>query len=253
MKRPHTYWVLIFGIVTPVASILLYALVYVLLTQRSRNLEGDWLFRLTLSTLAMTLPTLLTLALAITERRRETLSRSAKVGLTFALLSLGLVAKPVSDGILRFRQSHNQALSDTAAPPFETTDLSGQTQRLSDQKGKVVLVSLWATWCGPCRAEMPKLDTLYRTRKERGFVVFGLSDEGVDTQRKYLEKIHVSYPLLTVTAGVPGFYRDIVRYPAMFLIDRQGRLQPTPAPDQPFTKVEAAVDALLNSNPSGGN
>jgi len=58
---------------------------------------------------------------------------------------------------------------------------------------------------------------------------------------------------LTVTAGVPGFYRDIVRYPAMFLIDRQGRLQPTPAPDQPFTKVEAAVDALLNSNPSGGN
>lgn len=111
-----------------------------------------------------------------------------------------------------------------------------------------MLVNVWATWCGPCRAEMPKLDTLYGMRKAQGFIVFGLSDEDINTQRRYLEQVPVSYPLLIVSGGVPTFYRDIARYPAMFLIDRQGRLQPAPTPDQPFAKVEAAVDTLLNSN-----
>ena len=67
-------------------------------------------------------------------------------------------------------------------------------------------------------------------------------------QRKYLEQVPVTYPLLTVNAGVSNLYRDIVRYPALFLIDRKGRLQPAPGPNQPFEKVEAAVDALLNSS-----
>jgi hypothetical protein len=72
-------------------------------------------------------------------------------------------------------------------------------------------------------------------------------------QRKYLKQVPVSYPILTVSAGVPQLYREIVRYPALFLIDRQGRLQPVPGPDQPFEKIEAAVDALLNrSSPPRG-
>jgi hypothetical protein len=74
-----------------------------------------------------------------------------------------------------------------------------------------------------------------------------LSDEGVDQQRKFVEQVPVTYPLLTLTGEVPSLYRDIARYPAIFLIDRQGRLQPAPGPDQPFEKVEAAVGALLNS------
>jgi thiol-disulfide isomerase/thioredoxin len=114
-------------------------------------------------------------------------------------------------------------------------------------EGEVVLVNIWATWCGPCREEMPKLDRLYRERKDHGFIVFGLSDEDVDLQRKYLEQVLVSYPLLTVSGEVPNFYRDIARYPAIFLIDRRGRLEPAPGPDQPFEKVGAAVDVLLNS------
>lgn len=113
-----------------------------------------------------------------------------------------------------------------------------------------MLVSLWATWCEPCRAEMPHLDQLYRERKDLGLVVFGLSDEDINVQRRYLEQVPVTYPLLTVSAGVPNLYREIVRYPALFLIDRKGRLQPAPDPDQPFEKVAAAVDALLNSSSS---
>lgn len=241
------YVVLICGILSPLAALLLYALVYGTLTSRSTDLEKDWLFRLSVSTLAMTVPFVVTLALAIRDRHRHALSLSGKAGLALAILSLGLAWKPVSDGITRSKQSRNLALRDVAAPAFDTLDLEGKTQRLLDQKGKVVLVNIWATWCGPCREEMPKLDRLYREREDKGLMVFGLSDEDVDLQRRYVKQVPVNYPLLTLRGDVPRLYRDIARYPAIFLIDRQGRLQPAPGPDQPFAKVEAAVDALLNS------
>lgn len=249
MTRLSKYRVLISGILSPLACLVLYVLVYGILTRYSTDLEKDWLFRLSLSTLAMTVPFLITLALAIKDRRRQALSLAGKIGLTIAVLSLGLTWKPVSDGILRSRQSRNMALRDVAAPPFDTPDLLGKTQRLADQKGKVVLVNIWATWCGPCRLEMPNLDRLYRERQSQGFIVFGLSDESSDLQRKFVEQVPVSYPLLTISGKVPNLYRDIARYPAIFLIDRQGRLQPAPGPDQPFAKVEAAVDALLAKGP----
>jgi peroxiredoxin len=248
MPRLTRYRVLISGIVSPLAALFLYTLVYVTLTRASADRDKDWLFRLSLSTLAMTVPFLVTLVLAEKDRRRQTLSLSGRAGFVLAVLSLGLAWKPVSDGITRWKQTRNLAMRDVAAPPFDTQDLLGKPQRLEDQKGKVVLVNIWATWCGPCREEMPQLDRLYRERKDQGFIVFGLSDEDADLQRKFAQQVPVSYPLLTHSGQVPSFYRDIARYPAIFLIDRQGRLQPAPGPDQPFEKVEAAVDALLKND-----
>ena len=246
MNKLFKYRVLIAGILSPLAAVFLYALVYSILKWASADLEKDWFFRLSLSTLAMTMPFLVTLVLAIKDRRRQALSVSGKIGVAISILSLGLAWNPMSDGILRWKQSRNMAKRDVAAPPFDTLDLYGKRQRLGDQKGKVVLVNIWATWCLPCRAEMPRLDRLYRERKDQGFIVFGLSDEDVNVQRKYVEQVAVSYPLLSLNGIVPNIYRDIARYPAIFLIDRRGLLQPAPGPDQPFEKVEAAVDALLN-------
>jgi peroxiredoxin len=245
VTRLSKYRVLLCGILSPLAALFLYVLVYGTLTRYSADLEKDWLFRLSVSTLAMTVPFFMTLALAIKDHGRHAISLAGKVGLAIAFLSLVLTWKPVSDGILRSRQSRNLALRDVAAPPFDTPDLQGKIQRLADEKGKVVLVNIWATWCGPCRQEMPKLDRLYREHQDQGFIVFGLSDESIDQQRKFVEQVPVTYPLLTVSGTIPNLYRDIARYPAIFLIDRQGRLQPAPGPDQPFAKVEAAVDALL--------
>ena len=234
MTKLSDYRVLVAGILSLLAALFLYALVYSILTRASGDLEKDWLFRLSLSTLAMTLPFLVTLALAIKDRRRHALSLSGKIGFAIAILSLGLAWNPVSDGITRSKQFRNLAMRDVPAPPFDTLDLLGKTQRLGDHKGKVVLVNIWATWCGPCRTEMPKLDRLYRERKHQGFIVFGLSDEDVDLQRKYAEQASVSYPLLTLSGEVPNLYRDIARYPAIFLIDRRGRLQPAPGPGPAF-------------------
>ncbi len=243
--KPSKHRVLLSGILSPVLALVLYAVVYGTLTRFSNDLEKDWLFRLSASTLAMTIPFLFTVALAIGERRRG-LSLSGKIGLVLATLSLGFAWKPVSDGVLRSKQTRNIAMHDVPAPLFNTVDTLGNTERLADQAGKVVLINVWATWCGPCRNEMPKLDRLYLARKDKGLVVFGLSDEDVSVQQKYQEKVPVSYPLLTQKGEVPNLYRDIARYPAIFLIDRSGRLQPAPGPDQPFEKLQVAVDNLLN-------
>jgi thiol-disulfide isomerase/thioredoxin len=201
----------------------------------------------------MTVPFFVTSALGFIDIRRHALSTAGKIGLALALLSLCLVFSPAHDGITRWKQSRNQALHGVAAPLFDSVDLLGQNRRLADQKGKVVLVSIWATWCGPCRVEMPKLDQLYRQRRDRGFVVFGLSSEDPGVQRKFLEKVSVSYPVLTVGPGIPDFYRDIARYPAVFLIDREGNLQPAPNPELPFEETQTAVDALLNNPPKTPN
>jgi peroxiredoxin len=248
MGNLSKYRVLIFGILSPFGAVFLHILVYGTLTHFSPDLEKDWMSRLAASALVMTIPFFNTLWLAVKEGRQHPLTAPSKIGLFIAFLSLGLILKPLSDGVLRFKQSRNLTMHNVAAPLFDTPNIFGKPERLADHKGEVVLVNVWATWCEPCRREMPKLDQLYRERKDRGLVVFGLSDETVETQRRFLEQIPVTYPLLTVAGQVPNLYRDIVRYPAIFLIDRNGRLQPAPGPNQPFEKLAATVDSLMDGN-----
>jgi thiol-disulfide isomerase/thioredoxin len=197
-------------------------------------------------TLVMTAPFFLTLFLAIVELRRGTLTGAGKAGLVIAALSLCLTWMPLRGLIGRVQQARNVAASDVAAPLFDTTDILGNSHRLQDHAGKVVLINAWATWCPPCREEMPALDELYKKRKDQGLIVFGISTEDMDLQRKFVkEHVPVSYPLLTLNGSVPSLYQDIQRWPALFLIDRKGRLQPVPQAGEPFEKVEAVVDALL--------
>jgi peroxiredoxin len=238
--------VLIAGILSPVAALFLYGLVYSALTRYSSDREKDWQFRLTVSTVAMLLPFVLTAFLAWKDRRAERFFLSGKIGLTLAVLSLGLAWSPIHDGIYRARQIRNLAMRDVTAPAFDTLDINGKPQHLADYYGEVVVVNIWATWCEPCRNEMPKLDQLYRERKAQGLMVFGISDEDVPTQQKFVQQIPITYPLLTLSGNVPSLYRDIAQYPATFLVDRRGRLQPAPSPGQPFEKTQALVNSLLN-------
>ena len=182
---------------------------------------------------------------AVRDRRQGALSLSAKIGLAIAACSLLLIAKPVLDGLARSKQSRNMAMHDVPAPLFDTVDIQGKPQRLADYRGQVVLVNIWATWCEPCRTEMPQLDKLYRARKTDGLVVLGISDEAIDQQQAFLSQVPIAYPLLITTPGVPAFYRQIAKYPAIFLIDRKGNLKPAPNQSQGFERLEEAVAALL--------
>jgi cytochrome c biogenesis protein CcmG, thiol:disulfide interchange protein DsbE len=240
------YRVLLAGILSPVLALVLNIALTQTLIALSPTPESNWRFRLIVSSLALPIPFLITLILAVKDRRRGTLPLSAKIGLGIATLSLLLITKPVMDGFTRSKQSRNMAMMNVAAPLFETQDIEGKMQRLSDYRGKVVVVNIWATWCEPCRNEMPALDRLYQSRKASGLVVVGISDESVEAQRTFLTKVPVTYPLLAVTPGVPTFYREIAKYPAIFLIDRHGRLQHAPNQSEGFEQVEKAVGALLN-------
>ncbi len=126
-------------------------------------------------------------------------------------------------------------------------DIDGHEQRLADHKGLVVVVNIWATWCAPCRAEMPALNRLYEEDKDHGLMVFGISSEDADLQRQFRQLVPVTYPLLTTNGQVPSLYRDIARYPATFVIDREGNLQPAPGPDRPFEELQAEVNRLLKA------
>jgi peroxiredoxin len=240
------YRVLLAGTLSPLLALVLNVIFIQILLALSPDPESNWRFRLVVSSLALPLPFLFTLMLASKDRRQGALSFSAKIGLAIAALSLLLIAKPVMDGLARSKQSRNMAMHDVPAPMFDTPDIQGKPQRLSDYRGQVVLVNIWATWCEPCRNEMPQLDKLYQSRKASGFVVLGISDEAIETQQAFLRQVPVTYPLLTSTSGVPPFYREIAKYPAIFLIDREGRLRPAPGESQGFEKVEEAVGTLLH-------
>jgi peroxiredoxin len=245
MGKLSRYRVLIVGILSPVLAVVLNVIVIQILLALSPHPESNWRFRLAVSSLTLPVPFLLTALLAAKDRRQGALSLWAKIGLAVAALSLLLITKPVMDGLARSKQSRNMAMRDVPAPIFDTPDLQGREQRLSDYKGKVVLVNVWATWCEPCRNEMPKLDKLYQSRRASGLVVLGFSEEGAETQKKFLAEVPVTYPLMTPSSGMPAFYREIAKYPAIFLIDREGRLQPGPGDSDGFEKLEQAVGALL--------
>jgi len=246
MLNPLNYRVLIAGILSIPAAAYLGARTYNTLTRASADVNQDFVFRLAMTVLAMALPFVATLVLALTDRRTGSLRRSAKVGMTLAVISLCLTIVPLRGLVRRVQQTRSLSARGVPAPLFETVDLDGKMHRLRDHQGKVVLINAWATWCGPCREEMPALDRLYRQRKDEGFMVFGLSTEDLELQRKFVkDDVPVTYPLLTLNGNVPSQYTDIQRWPALFLIDRQGHLQPVAQGGAHFAEVEATVETLL--------
>ena len=113
-----------------------------------------------------------------------------------------------------------------AAPDFALTNLSGATVRLSDFKGKVVLLDFWATWCPPCREEIPELVQLQRQYASRGFTVLGvaLDDEGAAVVKPVARKLRIHYPVLIGNSEVAAAYGGIQALPTAFLIGRDGKI-----------------------------
>ena len=243
------------GVLSPLLSAVLGAGAYLGLTRLSSNPDEDYLFRLGVVALVMLLPPAFALRRAVHSYRAGGLRWRGWVGASVALVSLGLVTVPIGGAVRRARQAANLALTGVPAPDFVAQDLDGQLHRLSDHRGSVVLVNIWATWCPPCRAEMPELDRLARERADDGLVVYGISTEDEAIQQGFRNDVlSVEYPLLVPEAldngVVPDIFTQTARYPANFLIDRAGLLHPAPSTDQPFAVLEAEVDRVL-SLPAG--
>jgi peroxiredoxin len=213
--------------------------------------NGRWftLSPVTLSVIMVAItiaPFLVTVALAI-GGRRKVFSFSPLLGVGLAVLSLVIPFKLARVVFYSWAQSRHLLSQNVPALQFETLDIDGKPRNLADHQGDVVVVNVWATWCGNCRAEMPRLDKLYREHQAEGFALYGLSDEDAATQRKCLAQIPVSYPLLTYNGRVPRFYKEIGSLPATFVIDRRGLLQPVK--DNSFGELEKTVATLLQESP----
>lgn len=112
-------------------------------------------------------------------------------------------------------------------PDFQVTTLDGDLIASSDLRGKVVLVNFWATWCGPCRVEMPGFQRVYDDYKDRGFVILGLSTDRGDRTvvTEFLEARSVNYPVAISTPELEEAFAGIRGLPMSFLIDREGVIQ----------------------------
>ena len=122
-----------------------------------------------------------------------------------------------------------------AAPDFSVTDLSGQNVKLSDYRGNVLLLDFWATWCGPCRMEIPGFVQLQDRYRDQGFRVLGISmDDDVQPVHEFYQQFHLNYTVAMGNDRLGELYGGIIGLPTTFLIGRDGRI---------YDKVAGAVDA----------
>jgi peroxiredoxin len=112
------------------------------------------------------------------------------------------------------------------APEFVLKDSSGQDVKLSDYRGKVVLLNFWATWCGPCEVEIPWFIDFQREYKDRDFAVLGVSldEDGWKSVRPFVAREKVNYRVMVTTEAVDQLYGGVDSLPTSFVIDREGRV-----------------------------
>lgn len=133
------------------------------------------------------------------------------------------------------------------APSYGYSTLDGGPVSSESLRGKVVLVNFWATWCTPCRVEMPLLQRMAERHREEGLVVLGLSRDVVPPEevRAFLTERGISYPVSIVTREAERAFGGIRGYPTSFLIDRRGQVRYKALGPLAMVSFEPAVRRLL--------
>ncbi len=136
---------------------------------------------------------------------------------------------------------------DAALPSFQLTTLDGRSISSAELRGSVVLVNFWATWCPPCRLEMPGFQKVYDRKKANGFVVLGISTDagGPDAVKRFLAERGITYPVAMASGGVAQRLGGVNLLPTSFLIDRQGRIRHEVRGIFASFALEQAVNRLL--------
>ena len=130
--------------------------------------------------------------------------------------------------LILFAVPPSAALCQTPkAPALELKDLRGRVRRLSDYRGKVVLLNFWATWCPPCRAEVPDLVRWQREYDKAGLQVIGITYPPTNRAqvRRFLRRHHVNYPVLLGTRATKTLFDEGETLPFTVVIDREGNVR----------------------------
>jgi thiol-disulfide isomerase/thioredoxin len=150
---------------------------------------------------------------------------------------------------------------DHRAPRYDVTTLDGVRHTSESLRGRVVLVNVWATWCGPCRAEMPLLQRMYARHRDAGLVVLGLSVDRASQEavRAFVQQRGVTYPVAVVGTDGVGPFGGVRGYPTSFLIDRDGIVRHqvlgplAPASLEPAVRRLLATPAQRSSSSASSN
>jgi len=142
------------------------------------------------------------------------------VFLMIALVGIGGAAAPDILSVV----GRNGIKLGEPAPNFQLPDLNGHLVTLSDLRGKVVLLNFWATWCGPCRVEMPAMEQLYHTFVREDFEILAVSidAQGMVVTRPFQQEYHLTFPILHDPDYRVGLTYGARSIPMTFLVDRQG-------------------------------
>jgi peroxiredoxin len=139
------------------------------------------------------------------------------------------------------------ASAHAPAPDFHLTTLTGEQVSPQSLRGKVVLLNFWATWCPPCRVEMPGFQKIYDRKRDQGFTIIGVSTDaiGSDAVAAFLREHGITYPVAMATGRTVGAFGNPNSLPTSFLIDRQGRIRNEVHGVFAPVTLNAAVDRLL--------
>ena len=149
------------------------------------------------------------------------------VALVFPFVGLILAQQAVQRQPKVFTFSPASVLrQETIAPRFALKDLNGRTVRLSDYRGKVVLINFWATWCPPCRAEMPDLVRLQRQHGKDGLQIIGVTypPEKKARVRRFARSLKVNYPIILGTREFKARFSSEETLPLTVVINRDGKV-----------------------------
>ncbi len=140
------------------------------------------------------------------------------VGALLALLYYGLTTNRLETGIM--------PRANSPAPDFQLSTLDGKSVRLSDLRGKVVVINFWASWCVPCQEEQPSLEAMWQHYKDQGVTFLGVDIQ--DNQHDalgYIDRYKVSYPNVADTSGAVYINYGVVGMPETYVVSRQGTIQ----------------------------
>jgi thiol-disulfide isomerase/thioredoxin len=171
--------------------------------------------------------------------------RAAATAAILAFTLAGCASKAQKDSTVVTTQK--PAEQRRSAPDFTLKDADGKTVKLSDYKGKVVLLNFWATWCGPCKIEIPWFIEFQKKYKDQGFTVIGVSvdDEGWEIVKPYLATKQVNYPVVVSDEAVNTSYGGIESLPTTFVLDKDGKIANTHVGLVSKKEYESDIEQLL--------
>jgi peroxiredoxin len=136
------------------------------------------------------------------------------------------------------------------APDFERTDLDGRPVRLRNYRGKLVLLSFWATWCEPCRIEAPRFSSWQQQYGRRGLQVLGISmDDDAAAVVAFVRERQLTYPIILGDAPLAELFGGVLGLPLALLVDPQGRVVARYRGEPDLERMEAEIRAALPTPP----